>query len=380
MTGQTVLTNGRIVLRDEVIDTTVVIRDGVLADISEGPSAVSGAVDLDGDFLIPGLVELHTDNLERHLSPRPAVRWPTAAGVIAHDAELAAAGITTVLNAVAIGDVERNSFRQEIHGISVEAIEKVQSTGMCRAEHFIHLRCEISAKDVIELLSRHIQNPLVRLVSIMDPPPGHRQWPDLEKYRGRSRRRLHLDDAEIDELIEFRQHEQAKWADPNRREIHHIVAEHALPAASHDDTTKVHVEEAAAGGVGISEFPTSEAAARHAHDQGMRIIMGAPNVVLGGSHAGNVSAERLAEEGLLDILSSDYAPSSMILAMFMLHDRLGLPLSDTVAMIATHPAEAIGFDDRGCIEQGRRGDLVQVRRTDHGPVVRSVWRGGLRTV
>ena len=380
MTERTVLTNARIVLRDDVIEGTVVIRDSTIADISEGPSSVSGAIDLDGDFLIPGMVELHTDNLERHLSPRPAVRWPTPAGVIAHDAELATAGITTVLNGIAIGDVERNSLRQEIHEISVEAIEQVQSTGMNRAEHFILLRCEISAEDVIELLSRHIQNPLVRLVAIMDHTPGQRQWTDLDKYCIRNRQRLHLNDAEIDELIEFRQQEQAKYAEPNRREIHRIVSERALPTSSHDDTTKDHVEQASAAGVSISEFPTSEEAARHAHDHGMRVIMGAPNVVLGGSHAGNVSAERLAEEGLLDILSSDYAPSSMILAMFMLHDQLDLSLSDTVAMVATNPAEAIGLDDRGCIEQGRRADLVQVCRTDYGPVVRSVWRGGLRIV
>ncbi len=380
MTEETVLTNGRIVLRDDDMDGTVVIRDGVIADISEVASSVSGTIDLDGDFLIPGMVELHTDNLERHLSPRPAVRWPTTAGVIAHDAELAAAGITTALNGIAIGDVEHNSLRQEIHEISVEAIEQVQSTGMNRAEHFILLRCEISAEDVIGLLSRHIQNPLVRLVAIMDHTPGQRQWTDLEKYRVRNRRRLHLDDAEIDELIEFRQQEQAKWAEPNRREIHRIVSERGLPTASHDDTTKAHVKEGLAVGVSFSEFPTSEEAARHAHDHEMRVIMGAPNVVLGGSHAGNVSAEMLAEEGLLDILSSDYAPSSMILAMFMLHDRLGLSLSDAVAMVATNPAEAIGLDDRGCIEQGRRADLVRVRKTDHGPFVRSVWRGGLRTV
>ena len=308
------------------------------------------------------------------------MRWRATAGVVAHDAELAAAGITTVLNGIAIGDVERNSLRKEIHEISVEAIEQVQSTGMNRAEHFILLRCEVGAEDVIELLSRHIKNPLVRLVSIMDHTPGQRQWTDLDKYRTRSRRRLHLDDAEIDELIEFRRQEQAKWAETNRRELQRIVSERGLPTASHDDTTEAHVEEASAAGVGFSEFPTTEEAARHAHKHGMRVVMGAPNIVLGGSHAGNVSAERLAEEGLLDILSSDYAPSSMILALFMLHDRLGLPLSDTVAMVATHPAEAIGFDDRGCIEPGRRADLVQVRRTGYGPIVRSVWRGGLRTV
>ena len=108
------------------------------------------------------MVELHTDNLERHLSPRPAVRWPATAGVVAHDAELAAAGITTVLNGIAIGDVEHNSLRKEIHEISVEAIEQVQSPGMNRAEHFILLRCEVGAEDVIEQRRIVGERPMVR--------------------------------------------------------------------------------------------------------------------------------------------------------------------------------------------------------------------------
>jgi alpha-D-ribose 1-methylphosphonate 5-triphosphate diphosphatase len=132
--------------------------------------------------------------------------------------------------------------------------------------------------------------------------------------------------------------------------------------------------------VTISEFPTTEAAALAARGRGMAIIMGAPNVVRGGSHSGNVSASSLAQAGLLDILSSDYVPSSLLHAAFLLEQQLEMPLDRAIDIVAAAPARAVGLDDRGVIAPGKRADMVRVHALPEGPVVRAVWRRGERVI
>ena len=134
--------------------------------------------------------------------------------------------------------------------------------------------------------------------------------------------------------------------------------------------------EAKADGIRIAEFPTTHEAARAARQHGMSVIMGAPNVVCGGSHSGNVSALDLAAEDLLDGLSSDYAPKSLLHGAFILHDRIGLPLPKAVATVTAHIAAGVGLPDRGELAPGKRADLIRVRWIGDIPVVRSVWREG----
>jgi len=380
MNGEQVLTNARVVTRDSVIEGSVCVRDGLIAAVDDGPGRAPGAVDLDGDLLLPGLVELHTDNLEKHFLPRPNVVWPSGlAAVLAHDAQVVAAGITTVFDALCVGDYRAAGMRKEIYYRALEAVRHAAGTGLFRADHFLHMRCELSDSYLLEMFEPHAADPMVRLVSLMDHTPGQRQWADVSRFHAFLGEDTWTEEQVAAEVRE-RQVLQAKYAPAHRRRILEICRGRSLPLASHDDTLEAHVVEAVGDGLTISEFPTTVAAAERARAEGMHIVMGAPNVVRGGSHSGNVSAITLADAGLLDGLSSDYVPASLLHAAFLLSGRPGIDLPAAVATVSANPAAMAGLTDRGEIAEGRRADLIRVRVAGDLPIVREAWRAGQRVL
>jgi len=376
-----VFTNARVVTRDREFAGSVVVRDGVIARAEPGASAAAGATDLEGDYLVPGLVELHTDNLEKHFAPRPGVRWPGRAAVMAHDAQIAAAGITTVFDALALGDVFYGSSRIEGLADMHAGICRARDTGLLKADHHLHLRCELSFAQVLELFERLMDGELVRLVSIMDHTPGQRQFVDVAKYRLYYQKKYTMSDAEFEAFLANRREAQAKYSVMHRRAILDRAKARGFVLASHDDATLAHVTESADDGMSIAEFPTTLEAARASRERGLAVLLGAPNVVLGGSQSGNIAARDLAAEGLLDIVSSDYVPMSLMQAPFVLAQAgVGLDLPAAIRLASYNPARAMGLDDRGEIAPGQRADLARVRVVDEMPIVRSVWRGGARVV
>lgn len=377
MSAETILSNARLVLADEVVTGSVLIRDGRIADVSSGTSRAGK--DMDGDYVIPGLVELHTDHLEGHYAPRPKVRWNPIAAVLAHDAQVATAGITTVFDALRVGlDEDGGMTAIEMRKLA-DAIEDSVRQDRVRADHFIHLRCEVSAPDCLEGFAHFDGDPRVRLASLMDHAPGQRQFAKMEAYAAYYQGKLKMSDEAFRFFCERRIAESEANSASNRAAIADACRERGIVLASHDDATLAHVDEAIAQGIRVAEFPTTSEAARASKHAGLGVLMGAPNVMRGGSHSGNVSARTLAEDGLLDILSSDYIPFSLIQSAFFLGevvDQISLP--QAVAMVSRNPAEAVGLTDRGVIEAGRRADLVRVRVDEHVPVVRTVWREGRR--
>ena len=377
MTAETVLTNARIVLADEIVEGSLVLRDGFIAGIDAGTGRTGE--DMGGDYIIPGLVELHTDHLEGHYAPRPKVRWNPIAAVLAHDAQVATAGITTVLDALRVGmDEDADLTSDDIRKLA-DAIEDSVAQDRLRADHFLHLRCEVSAPDCLQAFANFDGDERVKLASLMDHAPGQRQFVNLETYAYYYQRKLKLTDRDFKLFCEKRMSESAKNSGPNRVAISAACNERGIVLASHDDATSGHVDEAIEQGVRVAEFPTTQEAAKASKEAGLGVLMGAPNVMRGASHSGNVSARTLAADGLLDILSSDYIPFSLIQSAFFLGDVVeGISLPQAVAMVSKNPAEAIGLSDRGVIDPGRRADLVRVRVDDHVPVVRTVWRQGRR--
>jgi alpha-D-ribose 1-methylphosphonate 5-triphosphate diphosphatase len=183
MSTETILTNARVVTIDAEFDGTVVVRDGRISEVSDNRSHCASALDLDGDYLVPGLVELHTDNLEKHFAPRPGVKWPSMSALMAHDTQIAAAGITTVFDSLALGDVRGESDRVRNKERMIEAICAASERGTTRVEHRLHLRCEIVAEDAVSTVDRWIDLAIVGLISINDHTPGQRQFLDPEKLR-----------------------------------------------------------------------------------------------------------------------------------------------------------------------------------------------------
>lgn len=367
---QQIIRNARVVTAEEEFIGCVVIEAGVIQAVDRGDTAIPGADDWRGDWLLPGFVELHTDNLEKHLVPRPGVLWNAQAAMVAHDAQCAAAGVTTVLDSVVIGDMDQGGPRAQTQHDSISALHGCREDGLLRADHRLHLRCEVSAPDLVQVFERYADDPLLALVSVMDHTPGQRQWRDLASYRRYTERNNTFTHEHFAAMIEDRKADQRRFATPHRSAIVAASRARGLPLASHDDTEVEHVEQAVREGVGISEFPTTVAAARAARAAGLAIVMGGPNLVQGGSHSGNVSAAELARQDLLDVVSSDYVPSSLLASAFLLRDRVGWSLPKAVATVTRNPALAIGLADRGEIATGRRADILRVRMGRSGmPVV-----------
>ena len=377
--NQRIIQNARIIAADEEFTGSVLIEDGIIRSVDRGNTSAPGAEDWAGDWLMPGLVEVHTDNLEKHLSPRPGVLWNAHSAMMVHDAQCAAAGITTVLDSVVIGDLDAGGARCQTQHTSIAALHQCRDEGLMRIEHLLHLRCEISAPDIMEAFNQYADDPLLRLVSVMDHTPGQRQWRDLKSYRRYSERNGRYSNEEFDAMIAQRKADQQAFALPHRQAIVKASAARKLTLASHDDTLLSDVALAVEEGVGLSEFPTTVAAAQAARDAGMAIIMGGPNMVKGGSHSGNVSAAELAQCDLLDIFSSDYVPSSLLLATFMLGSLAQWTLPKAVRTVTRNPARAIGMEDRGDVAVGQRADLLRVRMNRVGmPVVLETWLAGKR--
>ncbi|GAK70528.1 phosphonate metabolism protein PhnM [Agrobacterium rubi TR3 = NBRC 13261] len=372
-----VFSNARIVLEDEIIDGSVLVRDGLIVDISDG--AARAGEDMEGDFLIPGLVELHTDHLEQHYSPRPGVTWNKIAAIQAHDAQVASSGITTVFDCLRLGSDEDGGFAKGEMRDMADAIERAQSENRLRADHLLHLRCEVAASDVLDHFEDFENDPKVKLISLMDHSPGQRQFQTMEQYIMFYQKKRGLSDEVFKAFVDRRVSASKKYSAQHRDVLAARCAERGITIASHDDATDAHVEEAIGHGVKLAEFPTSVEAAKASHSAGMSVLMGAPNIVRGKSHSGNIAARDLAELGVLDVLSSDYVPFSLLYAPFLLVDQVeGMTLPKALSMVTSTPARTVSLDDRGRIAPGLRGDLVRVHRDDDVPVVRSVWRQGRR--
>jgi len=371
---ETVLANAMLVLPDRVLHGAVRLRDGRIEDISDGAGVPAGALDCEGDLLMPGLIELHTDNLERHLQPRPRVGWPHQAAIIAHDAELASVGVTTVFDALRVGSVisdAKANYGEYARALASEILD-MRARGVLRISHFLHLRAEVCSETLVDELAKFGPEDRIGIVSLMDHTPGERQFRDVSKLQDYMTGKHGMSDAG------FRKHVAGQRALSARLGALHeataVEAARRLGAtlASHDDTTQAQVEVSAGNGAHVAEFPTTLEAAQACHAHGIKVMMGAPNLIRGGSHSGNVAAHTLAEAGLLDILSSDYVPSSLLSGALMLGDLWG-DLARGIATVTAAPAAATGLADRGHLDLGARADLIRVARIGTSGAVRGAW-------
>ena len=378
--SRTVLANARLILPHSDVTGALVVEDGRIAEILPGDRVPPGGVDLRGDCLAPGLIELHTDNLERHIRPRPGVDWPHDAAIIAHDAELAGCGITTVFDAMRVGSVVSDGADQD-YGPYARALSRelvaLRGRGVLRISHLLHLRAELCSETLIDEIAAFGPEDRVGIISLMDHTPGQRQFRDVAQLARYVQGRYGLSDAD------FARHVAQMQALGRRlgpaHEAAAVAAAGRLGAvlASHDDTTPAQVSRSAGHGVRLAEFPTTAEAAAACREHGIMVMMGAPNLIRGGSHSGNVAAADLARAGHLDILSSDYVPSGLLGGALVLAGIWG-DLPRAIAAVTANPARAAGLDDRGRLAPGLRADLLRFSLTGGRAVPRASWVAGER--
>jgi len=313
-------------------------------------------------MLIPGLIELHTDNLERHIQPRPRVDWPHAAAILAHDGELASAGITTVFVAMRVGSIPAKTARcpKNARGLASE-LWALRDAGALRTNHYLHLRAEVCSETLIAEIEEFGADDRVGIVSLMDHTPGQRQFSDISKMRMHVQGKHSMTDGQFDDHVTNLKGLRARFGDAHEAGAVAAAKRFGAVLASHESTTAEPVATSSGYGIRLAEFPTTAEAARACHDHGLKVMMGAPNLIRGGSHSGNVAARDLAEQGKLDIVSSDYVPSALMSSAFLLAD-LWDDVPRAIATVNANRAEAAVLRDRGRIVEGLHGDLVRVGR------------------
>ncbi|POF31657.1 alpha-D-ribose 1-methylphosphonate 5-triphosphate diphosphatase [Roseibium marinum] len=377
----TVLKNARVVLRDEILTGHVSIARGKIASVDTGIPPRAG-MDLDGDYLLPGLVDIHTDHFEKHVYPRAHVRWDPLRAALAHDAQIIGGGVTTVFDSLCVGATLKNPERREILAPMIDALEQAQNAGMLRAEHLVHLRCEITDPETARLTEENIAKTIVRMISVMEHLPGRRQSRDIEGYIARQMADCGLSRAMVEKDMEKLLTFSDEIGERVRPAVVALAHQHKLPLLSHDDTELSHIEEAVAEGIAVSEFPCTREAASKAREHGMHVVGGAPNVLRGGSQSGNVAVSELMAEDLVDILASDYVPRSLLDSVFMIAagETFMADLPGAVRMVSKTPAEVAGLSDRGEIAAGKRADLLHVGLHNGHPFVKQAWRAGQRVL
>jgi alpha-D-ribose 1-methylphosphonate 5-triphosphate diphosphatase len=374
--------SGKHVLIDGVFQpATLSIEDGHITDIQDDVKEGPQVVEAGERVVIPGLIELHTDNHEKYFEPRPGVEWPHMDALLAHDAHMATAGITTVYDAIALGYTigDNKALRDRIAAESVQMILDVRHENVFRVDHHLHLRCECSCEGTADVFAQWAGVDGIDLVSLMDHAPGQRQFASLDRYREYYQGKFGwTDDVFASKMNEHVAAAEA-YSQTNRETIAKLCQTHGISLASHDDATLTHVNDSYELGCSVAEFPTTMEAGEASHDRGLHVLMGAPNVIRGGSHSGNVAAKDFASRGWLDILSSDYYPTALLPAAVKLTDpEMGLSLAEAVQTVTTNPAAAANMTDRGRLAVGLRADVVMFTLDQHTPRVSETYVAGQR--
>jgi alpha-D-ribose 1-methylphosphonate 5-triphosphate diphosphatase len=360
---QTLIYNAGLVLPDKLLENGwLLIEDGRIAALGEArakpeTAGIANLLDAGGSFLLPGLIDLHCDGIERLVEPRPGVHFELPVALAEVDHRLAACGITTEFHAIALDD---NEFGTRSIDFARELAQALVEKPANLVRHEFHARFEITSAAGFEVICAMIQQREVRLVSLMDHSPGQGQYTNEQTYRDYVKRTYQRTDSQIDQMLQNKRLQLSKaW---ERIEVvTRLAREAGLAIATHDDDTPAKVEQWPGLGVTMAEFPTTIAAARRAHELGLAVCMGAPNVLRGKSSGGNLSGLEAVRQGICDVLCADYYPAAMLAATFKLVNLRILPLPEAVRLVTLNPARAVGLDkERGSLEAGKTADLVQL--------------------
>jgi alpha-D-ribose 1-methylphosphonate 5-triphosphate diphosphatase len=360
---------GSLVTPEAVVDGGVRIEGDRIVAVGDVDADADIVIDADGHLVLPGLIDLHGDDIEGHLHPRSGARMDIPLALASADRANVAAGITTKFHAISFEVDEEADRSPELAASLTDAISEAADL---LVDHRLHARCEVTQQRCVEAVLEVVDNGDADLVSVMSHIPGKGQFQDIDTFREYYENANDRTAAEAQEIIDERTEIPTGTI---RDRIDRVVERaHAAGAvtASHDDENPEEVRRLAAAGVDITEYPITLATAEAAADETMPTAMGAPNLVRGGSQWGNLATAEGIDAGVVDILVADYHPPSLLASVFV---DTGESLPDRVARVSANPADAAGFTDRGRIEAGKRADLIVVDR-EPAPTVTNALVGG----
>jgi alpha-D-ribose 1-methylphosphonate 5-triphosphate diphosphatase len=351
-----VVENARVVTPDAVVEGAVRVAGGRVAGVGDVGRAGDDRVDARGRLLLPGLVDLHGDEVESHLYPRANARVGVETALASADRANLAAGVTTKFHAISFEADDDQHRSPELGASVVDGVARADEVGLV-ADHRVHARCEVTQAECVRAVESVLAAGDADLVSVMSHVPGKGQFRDQEAFLQYYRDSADRSVEEAERMIA----ERGAVADATLRDrVDRVVAAAraaGVPVASHDDEHPPEVERLRDRGVGISEYPVTMAAAARASDLGMTVTMGAPNLVRGRSQWGNLRTADAIDAGVVDALVADYHPPSLLGSVFV---DTGDPLPERVARVTARPADAVGLPDRGRVTPGARADLVVV--------------------
>lgn len=372
---KTYLTRARIVLSDTIVeDGSILIEDGRIAAINPEPVNDAQIIDLKHQTLMPGMVDLHCDALEKEVEPRPGVHFPLDFACAQADKRNAAAGISTVYHALSFAHEELGVRNNNFAASIAHAVHDWQAHGL--VDNRVHCRYEITDETGLPVLKQLLADDAMHMVSMMDHTPGQGQFKDMAAYRNYLTRTYKKTADEVEVIVE-RKLAAASGAFARMVELAYAAHSAGISVASHDDDSAERVETMTGIGADISEFPITLQAAQAANAAGMSTIFGAPNVLRGKSQSGSMKAIEAIHEGVADCLCADYAPASLLVAVFRIVELTDLDLAAAVRLVTLHPAKAAGLTDRGEIKVGKAADLIAVTTPGGLPQVNHMWRNGV---
>lgn len=370
----TYITRARVVLPDTVLENSaVLIEDGVIAAIEPAGSHRAQVVDLQDQWLMPGLVDLHCDAIEKETEPRASVLFPLDFALAQVDRRNAMSGITTPYHALSFSNKEWGVRNNETAAELARAIHAFGKQGL--VDNRVHLRYEITDPKALPLIEALIDAGAVDMVSVMDHSPGQGQFKSLESYLQYMMGNHGMDRAQAEQAAQIKLDGAQGAVERVERLIAH-ARRAGVATASHDDDSVQRIDALRKLGVAISEFPINLDTAKAAASCGLATILGAPNVLRGGSQSGSMRAIDGIRAGVTRCLCSDYQPSTLMAAVFTVLEQSDLTMPQAAALVTCNPAQAAGLADRGRIQVGLRADLTAVGRQGRLPQPSHVWSAG----
>lgn len=377
------LTNGKIITEEGIIEGyDILIENDIIKKICKNGEVDSDEIEVInayGGFISPGFIDIHADYIENMSSPRPTSIMDFNLSLRETEKVLINTGITTMYHSLSLygKDIFENKPIRSDENV-IKLIDTIENTQNKRhlIRHRFHARFEIDNVKGVERLKKYIRDGKINLLSFMDHTPGQGQYRNIETYRKTLKGYKDVTDSEIDEMIEERQFKDTITSE-TIEEITHMAKDRNISIASHDDDSFDKIDFIKGIGATISEFPITMDVAKYAREKGMLTIAGAPNVLLGKSHSGNLSASEAIKDNCIDILCSDYYPAAMLHSVFILNEKYNMDLCEMFKLITINPAKAVKIDNiLGSIKEGKKADILIIEKLEELPVITSVFVDG----